>query len=160
MKHAIAKFIKLWKLEIRKSHYTINLSSPSSRAPASETTPSRWIFQFKKEHLWHNGHSWRSELKSDLHCGANYLWESKFHFFPQTRLREGRNNNSNISFNTNLAQRSMFLKLYTYDILSKWRSWDLHNNKPTNLTAQPTQNNSCPNMEMGLLGVLRAADRA
>lgn len=118
MKHAIPKFIKLWKLEIRKSHCIINLSSPSSRALASETTPWRRVFQFKKGHLWHNGHSWRSELKIR---GANYLWEFKFHFFPWTRLWEGRNNNSNINFNTNLAQRSVFLQLYTYDIPSKLR---------------------------------------
>lgn len=29
MNHAILKFIKLWKLEIRKTHYIINLSSSS-----------------------------------------------------------------------------------------------------------------------------------
>lgn len=29
MEHAILKFIKLWKLEIRRTHYIINLSSSS-----------------------------------------------------------------------------------------------------------------------------------
>lgn len=29
MKHSILKFIKLWKSDIRKTHYIINLSSPT-----------------------------------------------------------------------------------------------------------------------------------
>lgn len=126
---------------------------------ASETTPSRRVYQLKKAFVaeWTVFfQSQRSDLKSGLYCGTNCLWESKLHFLPQTRLWEGRNNNnSTINFHTNIPQRSMFLQFYTCDILSKWRSWDLHNNKHTHSSTQPALNSSRPNVEMGLLGVLR-----
>lgn len=130
---------------------------------ASETTPLRRVYQFKKAFVAERRvffQSQRWDLKFYLYCGTNCLWESKLHFLPQTRLWEGRNNNSTINFHTNIPQRSMFLQFYTRDILSKWRSWYLHNNKHTHSSTQPALNIHAQMWRWDCLACWGAADWA